>query len=98
MQLIGCGNPAVRFSTARLDHENSYVARAFSVSPNPEKAIFNFGQGRLARLIDLAGHPMKRSGTRRKRDGSLKLNLRPFEIVSFRVGGENNFAHRAKKD
>jgi mannosylglycerate hydrolase len=98
MQLISCGNPAVIFSTARLDRENSYVARAFSVSPNPEKALFNFGEGRAARLIDLAGRPVKRAGARRKRDGSLELNLRPFEIVSFRVSHKNNFAHRTKKD
>src|ERR1700721_592885 len=86
-----------RFSTARLDRKNSHVARAFSASPNPEKALLNFGKGRVGQLVGPPGSPLKRLGTRRKPDGCLEMNLRPFEIVSFRVGRENNFAQRTKK-
>jgi len=46
MQLFSCDNPRVMFSTARpLDRQNAYVARAFSISPNPETAVFGFDEG-----------------------------------------------------
>jgi alpha-mannosidase len=74
------------FSTARsLDRQNSYVARAFSISPNSEKALFSFGEGRAGQVVDLAVRRLQHSGVRRKRDGRLEVNLRPFEIVTFRV-------------
>ena len=81
MQLFSCDNPCVMFSTARpLDRQNAYVARAFSVSPNPETALFSFGEGRI---VDLSVRPLHHSGVRRKRAGRLEVNLRPFEIVTF---------------
>jgi alpha-mannosidase len=85
MQLFSCDNPRVMFSTVTPGKRaNTYVARAFSVSPEPEKARFSFGtEDRRARIVDLADRPMKRA--MRRRQGSLELNLRPFEIVSFRV-------------
>jgi alpha-mannosidase len=86
MQLFSCDNPRVMFSTARtLDRRNSYVARAFSISPNPETALFSFGEGRVATVVDLAVRRLHHSGVRRKRGGRLEVNLRPFEIVTFRV-------------
>jgi mannosylglycerate hydrolase len=86
LQLFSCDNPRVMFSTVRmLGSGNAYVARAFSISPNPETARFGFGKGRLARVADLAVRPLQKPGVRRHRDGRLELNLRPFEIVSFRV-------------
>jgi alpha-mannosidase len=86
LQLCSCDNPRVMFSTARsLDRQNSYVARAFSISPNPEKALFSFGEGRAGSVVDLSVRRLHHSGARRKRDGRLEVNLRPFEIVTFRV-------------
>jgi alpha-mannosidase len=88
MQLIRCTNPRVTFSTARPDERPGYfIVRAHSVSPESERAEFIFGDGRTARLVDLARHPLKREGMRR-RGGGVVMNLRPFEIVTFRVGGK----------
>jgi alpha-mannosidase len=98
LQLFSCDNPRVMFSTARLlDGQNTYVARAFSISPNPETARFSFGEGRVGRVVDLAVRSLLHAGVRRKRDGRLEVNLRPFEIVTFRVGSKKNFAQRSKK-
>ena len=81
MQLFSCDNPRVMFSTARpLDRQNAYVARAFSISPNPETAVFGFDEGRV---VDLSVRRLHHSGVRRKRKGRLEVNLRPFEIVTF---------------
>ena len=86
MQLFSCDSPRVMFSTARPgDRQNTYVARAFSVSPNPEKALFGFGEGRQARLVDLAVRPLHSKRVRRGRSGEMALNLRPFEVVTFKV-------------
>jgi len=84
--LIACDNPRIAFSTARLGMSaGAYRARVFSSSPEIEQARFSFPAGMAARVIDLAGNSLKRGGTRRWRDGSLKLELRPFEIVTFAV-------------
>ncbi|HLI80446.1 MAG TPA: hypothetical protein VKV03_10715, partial [Candidatus Binataceae bacterium] len=96
LQLFSCDNPRVMFSTARmLDRENAYVARAFSISPNPETARFGFGKGRRGRVVDLAVRPLQKQGVRRHRDGGLEVNLRPFEIVTFRVSRKKNFTEAA---
>lgn len=86
MQLFSCDNPRVMFSTVRaLDRKNAYVARVFSISSNSETVRFSFGEGRIGRVVDLAVRPLPRSEVRRRRDGWLEVNLRPFEIVTFRV-------------
>jgi mannosylglycerate hydrolase len=91
MQLIRCANPNVLFSTARADERDGYyIVRGYSVSPQIERAEFSFGEGRSARLVDLARRPLKREGMRRRKHG-LEMNLHPFEIVTFRVGGGKNF-------
>ena len=96
LQLFSCDNPRVMFSTVRmLGSGNAYVARAFSLSPNPETARFGFGDGRLAHVVDLAVRPLQKAGVRRNRDGRLEVNLRPFEIVSFRVSRKKNFTEVA---
>jgi alpha-mannosidase len=98
MQLFSCDNRRVMFSTVRaLDRKNAYVARAFSISSDPETARFSFGEGRIARVVDLAVRPLQRSAVRRRRDGSLEVNLRPFEIVTFRAGGKKNFTRPPSK-
>jgi hypothetical protein len=71
------------------------VARAFSISPNPETARFGFGTGRIAQLVDLAVRRLQKPGVRRHRDGWLEVNLRPFEIVSFSVSRKKNFTEAA---
>jgi len=86
LQLFSCDNPHLMFSTARLlDRGTAYVARAFSISPDPETARFSFGVGGAARLVDLAVRPLLRRKIDRKRDGSVEVKLRPFEIVTLRV-------------
>ena len=86
MQLFSCDNPRVMFSTARpLDRQNAYVARAFSISPNPEKALFGFGEKRRAGLVDLAVRRLHVDRLEGRRSGEVAVNLRPFEIVTFRV-------------
>jgi len=86
LQLFSCDNPRVMFSTARrLNRQNAYVARAFSLSPNPETARFSFGAGCVGRLVDLAVRPLHHSRARRRRDGRLEVSLRPFEIFTFKV-------------
>jgi hypothetical protein len=90
------------FSTARpLDRQNAYVARAFSVSPNPEKALFGFAEGREARLVDLAVRPLHINRLDRRRSGEVAVNLRSLEIVTFKVvaqgSGGKNFALRSSK-
>jgi len=85
-QLCACDNPRVVFSTARAtERAGGCIVRAFSASESPEVARFNFGRGRRARLIDLAGQPLKGIKLTRRRDGSVELNLRPFQIVTFEV-------------
>ena len=32
-----------------------------------------------------AGRPVKASGFRRRRDGTMEISLRPFQIVTFKV-------------
>jgi 2-O-(6-phospho-alpha-D-mannosyl)-D-glycerate hydrolase len=84
--LLGCNNPRVIFSTARpLARANSYKVRVYSASPTPETARFTFPKGRRARLVDLAGRRVKRAGLKRSRDGSITLELRPFELVTFQM-------------
>ncbi len=85
-RLCACDNPRVVFSTARAAQRvDAYIVRAFSASESPEIARFSFGHGRIARLIDLAGRPSKGAKLKRRRDGSVELNLRPFQIVTFEV-------------
>ena len=64
-----------------------YIARAFSASDSSEIVRFSFGQGRKARLIDLAGRPVKGVKLKRRHDGSIEVQLRPFQIVTFEVRG-----------
>jgi len=89
LQLFSCDNPRVMFSTARrLNRQNAYVARAFSVSPNPETAWFSFGAGRVGRLVDLAVRPLQhlRSvAVWRRREGPPEVEFPMGELVTFRV-------------
>jgi hypothetical protein len=74
------------FSIARpLDRQNTYVARAFSISPNPGKARFGFGERRRARLVDRAVRPLHVNRLDPRRSGEAAVNLRRFEIVTFTV-------------
>jgi len=85
-RLCACDNPRVVFSTARAaERAGGCIVRAFSASEVPETARFDFGRGRKARLIDLAGRPLKEVKLTRRRDGSVELDLRPFQIVTFEV-------------
>ena len=85
-QLCACDNPRVAFSTARpTGRAGAYIVRAFSASDSAERARFSFGISRKARLIDLAGRPVKNVKLKRRRDSSLELELRPFQIVTFEV-------------
>jgi hypothetical protein len=59
--------------------------RVFSGSPNAETARFAFAPSHFARLVDLAGHPAKRAGLKRSRDGAITLELKPLEVVTFEV-------------
>jgi hypothetical protein len=84
--LLACNNPRIIFSTARpLNRVGSYKVRVFSASPNVESARFSFADSRRARLVDLAGRPVKRAGLKRSRDGAITLELKPFEVVTFEV-------------
>jgi hypothetical protein len=90
------------FSIARpLDRQNAHVARAFSISPNPGKALFGVGEGRRARLVDLTVRRLQVDRLERRRSGEVAVNLRPFEIVTFRVvsrsQSEKKFAQRSSK-
>ncbi len=93
--LLQCNNPRVVFSTARPGRlAGAYKVRVYSASPNHEEAKFTFGSGRRARIVDLAGRATKRAAVKRSRDGALTLELRPFEILTFKVrarrGSEKN--------
>ncbi|MGH7778365.1 MAG: glycoside hydrolase family 38 C-terminal domain-containing protein [Candidatus Binataceae bacterium] len=84
--LIVCDNERIAFSTARPGpRPGAYRARVFSNSAQNERARFSFPAAARARVIDLAGNPLKRDAIKRRRDGSLELELRPFEIVTFEV-------------
>ncbi len=97
--LGGCDNPRIAFSTARpAEAHGAYRFRAFSVSPEPERARFTFDRTRSARLVDLAGRRVVRAGMRRGRDGSVELELRPFEIVTFEVTAKKNSRSNGQKD
>ncbi|MGH7815551.1 MAG: glycoside hydrolase family 38 C-terminal domain-containing protein [Candidatus Binataceae bacterium] len=86
LALIGCDNPRVMFSTARpLDRPGAYQVRVWNASAAPERAAFTFGGGRRARLVDLAGCPLKRAGLKRSRSGALAFEMGPFEIATFAV-------------
>jgi mannosylglycerate hydrolase len=86
VSLLGCDNPRIIFSTARpLACAGAYKVRVYSASPTPENARFTFATGCGARLVDLAARPVKRAGLKRSRDGSITLELRPFELVTFEV-------------
>jgi mannosylglycerate hydrolase len=88
LQLCACDNPRVAFSTARaVEGNRGYIVRAFSASAAAENARFSFGGGRTARLVDLAGRAMKGVKLKRRRDGSVEMTLRPFQIVTFEVRG-----------
>ena len=87
-RLCACDNPRVVFSTARAtERTGAYIVRAFSASESPETARFAFGPGRKARPVDLAGRPLQGVKLKRRRDGSIELELRPFQIVTFEVRG-----------
>jgi len=82
--LIRCDNPSVAFSTARpTKRAGVYRVRVYSVSPKPEKASFGFPDGVRARIVDLAGRPIR--GRIANRGGELRVEMRPFEIVTFEV-------------
>ena len=84
--LVQCDNPRIIFSTARPNrHAGAYKVRVYSASPNPERAKFTFASRSRTRLVDLAGRTMKRAEVKRSRDGSLTLELRPFEILTLEV-------------
>ena len=84
--LLSCNNSRVIFSTARpLARTNSYKVRVYSASPLPEVARFTFCASGRARLVDLAGRPVKRAGLKRSRDGAITLELKPFELATFEV-------------
>jgi mannosylglycerate hydrolase len=86
LSLARCDNPRIAFSTARLTARAArYRVRAYSASPKPERAQFTFGVGAKARIVNLVGRKVTRTGVRRTRRGSLELELRPFEIVTFEV-------------
>ncbi len=85
--LLGCNNPRVVFSTARPAERGRAVRmRAYSASPNPETARFSFPARARVRIVDLAGSRIA-AGTaaRRMRDGSIELEMRPFQVVTFEV-------------
>ena len=85
-RLCACDNPRVVFSTARAtDRAATYLVRAFSVSESAETARFTFGESRKARLIDLTGRPSRDVKLRRRRDGSVELRLRRYQIATFEV-------------
>jgi mannosylglycerate hydrolase len=84
--IVQCDNSRIVFSTARPESlAGVYKVRVYSASPNRERAKFTFASRSRARLVDLAGRATKRTGVRRSRDGSLTLELRPFEILTFEV-------------
>jgi len=56
---------------------------------------FSFGAGRKARLVDLAGRPLKGVKLKRRRDGSVEMELRPFQIVTFEVRSSTSKSRRA---
>jgi mannosylglycerate hydrolase len=86
VMLLACNNPRIIFSTARpLHRAGSYKVRVFSASPNAETARFAFAPSHFARLVDLAGRPVKRASLKRSRDGAITLELKPFEVVTFEV-------------
>lgn len=86
LSLARCDNPRIAFSTARLTARgDGYRVRAYSASPNTERAQFTFGAGAKARIVNLLGRTVTRKGVRRTRRGSLDLELRPFEIVTLEV-------------
>ncbi|HTR62305.1 MAG TPA: glycoside hydrolase family 38 C-terminal domain-containing protein, partial [Candidatus Binataceae bacterium] len=93
LTLARCDNPRIAFSTARLTRRDGvYRVRAYSASPNPERAKFSFGNRAKARLINLAGKVTPRRRLRRFRSGDVEIELRPFEIVTFEVSSENRGA------
>jgi len=95
-RLCACDNPRVEFSTARAtDRARAYIVRAFSASESPETARFSFGARRKARLVDLAGRPLKGVKLKRRRDGSVEMELRPFQIVTFEVRSSTSKSRRA---
>ena len=84
--LLSCNNSRIIFSTARpLARANSYKVRAYSASPTPEIARFTFSPKGRARIVDLAGRSVKRTGVKRSRDGAITFELKPFEVVTFEV-------------
>ncbi len=98
LQLGACDNPRIALSTARpAPRAGSYRIRAYSMSEQSERARFTFGAGRSARMIDLAGRPLGGRAIRRRRDGSLELEVRPFEIATFEVSVKKNFRASGKK-
>lgn len=74
-----------------MDRQNAHVARAFSVSPNPEEALFGFGERRRARLVDLAVRRLHVNRLDRRRSGEVAVNLRPSAIVTLKVKREKKF-------
>jgi mannosylglycerate hydrolase len=85
-RLCACDNPRVVFSTARAtERAGAYIVRVFSASESPETARFSFGPGRKVRPVDLAGRPLQGVKMKRRRDGSVELELRPFQIMTFEV-------------
>jgi len=95
LSLARCDNPRIAFSTARLTaRAGRYRVRAYSASPSPERAQFTFGTRAKARIVNLAGRNVTRKGVRRTCRGSLELELRPFEIVTFEVNLQSEVAEK----
>ena len=68
-----------------LARAGAYKVRVFSASPTAETRAIQFSANGRARLVDLAGRPVKRAGLKRSRDGAITLGLKPFELVTFEV-------------
>ncbi len=85
--LCECDNPRIVFSTARASRRvGTHIVRVYNSSEHGETARFKFATKGAVRIVDLRGIPVRDAGARR-RGGAIELNLRPFQIVTFRVSG-----------
>jgi 2-O-(6-phospho-alpha-D-mannosyl)-D-glycerate hydrolase len=99
--LCECDNPRIVFSTARgAERKGAYIVRLFSSSEQPETARLRFPAGRAIRMVDLAGRTISGAGLSRKRDTSVEVSFRPFQIATFEIlpPSGKNFRARGQKD
>jgi len=83
--LVRCDNPHVVVSAITpAQRSGAYLVRCYNASPASQSAAVEFPQGGGVRAVNLLEQPVP-GVLQRRRDGTVRLQLHPFQMVTLRV-------------